>query len=105
MDQPGKVANPACGKTNIPLSPCVPENLVSRNGFSCPVPRQPAHLHTQAESVVNSSKYDIFRKQQLYYYRMLYVLRRIRPQDDEMDILSTGKYPLFLLFKEKSARI
>ena len=54
MDQPGKVANPACGQlnreNNIPLSPCVPENLVSRDGFSRPVPRQPAHLHTQAES-------------------------------------------------------
>ena len=35
---------------NIPLSSCVPENLVSRGGFSRPVPRQPAHLHTQAES-------------------------------------------------------
>ena len=35
---------------NIPLSPCVPENLVSRDGFSRPVSRQPAHLHTQAES-------------------------------------------------------
>ena len=35
---------------SIPLSPCVPENLVSRDGFSRPVPRQPAHLHTQAES-------------------------------------------------------
>ena len=35
---------------NIPLSPCVPENLASRNGFSRPVQSQPAHLHTQAES-------------------------------------------------------
>ena len=34
----------------IPLSPCVPGNLVSRDGFSRPVSRQPAHLHTQAES-------------------------------------------------------
>ena len=54
MDQPGKVANPARDQLNrensIPLSPCVPENLVSRDGFSRPVPRQPAHLHTQAES-------------------------------------------------------
>ena len=54
MDQPGKVASPARGQlnreSNIPLSPCVPENLVSRDGFSRPVPRQPAHLHTQAES-------------------------------------------------------
>ena len=48
MDQPGKVANPARGQLNrendIPLSPCVSENLVSRDGFSRPVPRQPAHL-------------------------------------------------------------
>ena len=35
---------------NIPLSPCAPENLVSRDGFGSPVLRQPAHLHTQAES-------------------------------------------------------
>ena len=28
----------------------MPENLVSRDGFSRPDPRQPAHLHTQAES-------------------------------------------------------
>ena len=54
MDQPGKVTNPARGQlnreNNIPLSPCVPDNLASRDGFSRPVPRQPAHLHTQAES-------------------------------------------------------
>ena len=54
MDQPGKVANPARGqlnrKNNISLSPCVPENLVSLDGFSRPVSRQPAHLQTQAES-------------------------------------------------------
>ena len=54
MDQPGKVANPARGQLNREnehsLSPCVPENLVSRDGFSRPVPRQPAHLHTRAES-------------------------------------------------------
>ena len=35
---------------DISLSPYVPEDLVSRDGFSPPVPRQPAHLHTQAES-------------------------------------------------------
>ena len=54
MDQPGKVANPARGQlnreNNVPLSPCVPENLGSRDGFSRPVPRQPAHNHPQAES-------------------------------------------------------
>ena len=39
------------GKNNISLSPFAPDNLVSRDGFgSRPVQRQPAHLHTQAES-------------------------------------------------------
>ena len=35
---------------NIGLSASAPENLVVRDGFGSPVPRQPAHLHTQAES-------------------------------------------------------
>ena len=34
----------------FPLSPLAPENLISRDGFGSPVPRQPAHLHAQAES-------------------------------------------------------
>ena len=46
--QPGKVANPARdqlhGEMNISLSPVAPENLVSRDGFGRPVPRQPAHI-------------------------------------------------------------
>ena len=54
MDQPSKVANPSRGqlnrKMNISLSAFAPENLASRDGFGSPVPRQPAHLHTQAES-------------------------------------------------------
>ena len=33
------------GNMNIFLSAFGPENLVSRNGFGSPVPRQPAHLH------------------------------------------------------------
>ena len=37
-------------KMKISLSAFAPENLVSRDGFGSPVPRQPAHLHTQAES-------------------------------------------------------
>ena len=55
-DQPGKVANPARGQLNreneyiTSMSSFAPENLVSSNGFGGPVPRQPAHLHTQAES-------------------------------------------------------
>ena len=35
---------------DISLSAFAPENLVSRDKFGSPVPRQPAHLHTQAES-------------------------------------------------------
>ena len=54
MDQPGKAVNPARGQlnreNNISLSAFAPENLVSREGFGSPVPRQPVHLHTQAES-------------------------------------------------------
>ena len=49
-----KVVNPVRGQLNreneySPV-PCMPENLVSRDGFSRPVPRQPAHIHTQAGS-------------------------------------------------------
>ena len=55
MDQPGKVVNPARGQLNREneyfSSPSAPENLVSRDGFSSPVPRQPVNLHTRAESV------------------------------------------------------
>ena len=54
MDQPGKVANRTRGQLNRKnqyfLSAFAPENLVSRDGFGNPVPRQPAHLHTPAES-------------------------------------------------------
>ena len=45
---------------NIPLSPCVPENLISRDGFSRPIPRQPAHLHTQADVRVLYAPYVVF---------------------------------------------
>ena len=38
------------GKINISLSAFAPANLVSRDGFGSPVPRQPAHFHTQTES-------------------------------------------------------
>ena len=79
MDRPGKVANPARGqlkgKMNIPLSPYVPEILVSRDGFSRPVPRQPAHLHTQAESgayLRDSSR--VPRRRPLIYFKPPYAI-------------------------------
>ena len=37
-------------KINIFLSAFALENLISRDSFGSPVTRQPAHLHTQAES-------------------------------------------------------
>ena len=54
-DESRKVANSARGqlnrgKMNTLLTPIAPENLVLRDGFGSPVPRQPAHLHTKAES-------------------------------------------------------
>ena len=73
MDQPGTVANPARGQLNRErnnsLSPCVSENLVSRDGFSRPVPRQPAHHHTQAESgayLRNSSRGIVHRNRKRF---------------------------------------
>ena len=54
MDQPSKVANSARGQLNreniYPLSTFAPEDWFSGDGFGSPVPREPAHLHTQAES-------------------------------------------------------
>ena len=54
MDQLGKVVNPTHGQLNrendISLSAFAPENSISRDGFGSPVPRQSAHVHTQAES-------------------------------------------------------
>ena len=79
MDQPGKVANPARGQlnreNNIPLSPCVPENLVSRDGFSRPVRRQPAHLHTQAEyDACSRDSQRVPRRRPYIYLKPLYVI-------------------------------
>ena len=56
IDQPDKVASPARGQLNrkneyLPVRVRA-ENFVSRDGFDSPVPRQPTHLHTQAESGV-----------------------------------------------------
>ena len=61
VDQPGRVAIPARGQLNresvfFALSAFAPENLVSRHGFGCPVSRQPAHIHTRAESVIYSNR-------------------------------------------------
>ena len=38
------------GEINISLSAFAPENLVTRDGFGSPVPRQPAHLRVTQSS-------------------------------------------------------
>ena len=53
-NRPVKVANTARGQLDredeySPLSRFAHENLVAQHGFDSPVPRQPVHLHTQAE--------------------------------------------------------
>ena len=55
---------------NIPLSAFAPDNLVSRDGFGSPVPRQPAHLHTQAESGAYLRDFSRFpRRRPLLYLK------------------------------------
>ena len=54
MDQPGKVTSPARGQLNkkneyFPVRVRARELGFARRVFGSPVPRQPAHLHTQAE--------------------------------------------------------
>ena len=55
-------------KMNIPLTPYVPENLVSRDGFSSSVPRQPVHVHTRAESGVYSRDSSRFPRRRPFIY-------------------------------------
>ena len=50
---PSLVARPRTTSSHLvqwTQSPFAPDNLVSRDGFGSPIPRQPAHLRTQAES-------------------------------------------------------
>ena len=82
MDQPGKGANPARGQLNrkndISLSAFVPENLALRHGFGSSVPRQLAHLHTQAGSgayLRNSSR--IPRRRPFIYFKPPYGQSRV----------------------------
>ena len=63
------------GKMNICLSAFAPKNLVSRDGFGSPVPRQPAHLHTQAESgayIRGSSR--VPRRRPFIYFKPPYAI-------------------------------
>ena len=60
---------------NIFLSAFVSENLVSRDGFGNPVPRQLAHVHTQAESgayLRDSSR--VPRRRSYFYFKSPYAI-------------------------------
>ena len=82
IDQPGKVVKPARDQLNrendISLSAFAPENLVSRDGFGSLVPRQPAHLHTQAESgayLRDSSR--VPRRRPFIYFKPPYAIESV----------------------------
>ena len=67
------------GKMNASLSAFAPGNLVSRDGFGSPVPRQPAHLHTQAGSgayLRDSSR--VPRRRPFIYLKPPYAIGSIR---------------------------
>ena len=80
MLQPGKVANPVRGQLNkenyISLSPYATENLVSRDGFGLPVPRQPTHSPccTQAESDAYSRDSSRFPRRRPFNYTTMYAM-------------------------------
>ena len=79
MDQLCMVANPARGqlnrKMNISLSVFAPEDLVSRDGFGSPVPRQSAHLHTQAEyGAYLRDSFRVPRRRPFIYFKPPYAI-------------------------------
>ena len=75
MDQPGKVANPVRGQLNRGNGYFTPKNLVTRDGFGSPVPRQPAHLHTQAESgAYLRDSYRVLRRRPFIYLKPQYAI-------------------------------
>ena len=53
---------------HISLSAFAPENLDSRDGFGSPVPRQPAHLYTQAESGAYLRDFSRVPRRRLFIY-------------------------------------
>ena len=62
-----------CRENEYSLSPFAPENLVSRDRFGSPVPRQPANLHIQA----GSGAYIIppeFRRPLIIYFKPPYAI-------------------------------
>ena len=67
-------------KMNISLSVFAPEKLVSRDGFGSPVPRQPAHLHTQAESGADFRVSSRFPRRRPFIYVKTAIRHRVSPE-------------------------
>ena len=74
------VAEQTAGKIYFSLSPFAPENLVSIDGFGRPVPRQPAHLHTQAESGAYSRNSSRFSAAASIYLFKTAIRHRVSPE-------------------------
>ena len=56
----------------FPLYPFAPENLVSRDECGRPVPRQPPHLYTQAESdAYLRDSFQVLRRRPVIYLNRL----------------------------------
>ena len=66
------------GKMNISLSPFAPENLVSRDGFGRPVPRQLALLHTKTQSGAYSRDSSRFPWRRPFIYTA--IRHRVSPE-------------------------
>ena len=89
MDRPGMVANPARGQLNreinISLSPLAPENLVLRDGFGSPVPRQTAHLHTKDEfGTYFRDSFRIPRRRPFIYLKPPYAIGSVPSLSDHV---------------------
>ena len=68
------------GKMNISLLAFAPENLVSQDGFDSCVPRQPAHLHTQAESGAYVRDSSRVPRRRPFIYLKTAIRHRVSPE-------------------------
>ena len=65
---------------SISLYAFAPENLVSRDGFGSPVPRQPAHLYTQAESGAYLRDSSRVPRRRPFIYLKTIIRHRVSPE-------------------------
>ena len=96
MDQPGKVASPARSQLNrenglFSLCSFVPKKLVSRDRFGSLVPRQPAHLHIQAESGAYLRDSSRVPRRRPFIYLNRHTFRRYFQHAHFIPIVGVGK--------------